>query len=148
MIVRQTHHKLILGSLVLIGLFSFNIADAIGLEGPIVPCGTSEDPEDCTLCHLWELASNIINFVSFNLAIPIAAFLFIIAGVLFLISGGNEERVKLARSIFTNVVIGLVIIFASWLLVDTFVKTLVSQSFETTKDKKIYYSWNDFPKCE
>ena len=46
--------------------------------GPIVPCGGSGQ-SSCTLCHIWNLASNIINFISFNLAIPIATLLFVAA---------------------------------------------------------------------
>jgi len=106
---------------------------------PIVPCGTKASPSSCTLCHLWHLASNIINFISFNLAIPIATLLFVVAGILFLTSGGNEQRVGLAKSIFTSVVIGLLIIFCSWLLIDTLLKTIASGTFSG--------AWNVFPVC-
>ncbi len=106
--------------------------------GPIVPCGGTGQP-DCTLCHLWNLGSNIINFISFNLAIPFATILFITAGVIFLVSGGNEQKVVLAKSIFTNVVIGLLIIFTSWLLIDTLFKTIA--------DGNVIGAWNSFPSC-
>lgn len=111
---------------------------------PIVPCG-NKTQSACNLCHLWELASNIINFISFNLAIPIATLLFVVAGILFLTSGGNEQRTGLAKSIFTNVVIGLLIIFCSWLLIDTLLKTLANP--DTDSGTKIKYSWNHFPTC-
>jgi len=130
--------------LVAIALIGANSVNAGIHTGPIVPCG-SKGQSDCTLCHLWELASNIINFISFNLAIPIATLLFIVAGILFLTSGGNEQRVGLAKSIFTNVVIGLLIIFCSWLLIDTLLKTLANP--DTTSGTKIKYSWNHFPRC-
>lgn len=103
-------------------------------NGPLVPC-----TNDCTLCDLWHLASNIINFISFEIAVPAAGLLFVIAGVIFLISGGNEDRVSLAKRIFLNTVIGLVIIFCSWLLIDTFLKTIASGTFSG--------AWNDFPSC-
>ena len=106
--------------------------------GPIVPCGGTGQA-DCTLCHLWNLGSNIINFISFNLAIPFATILFVAAGIIFLVSGGNEQKVALAKSIFTNVVIGLLIIFTSWLLIDTLFKTIA--------DGSIVGAWNSFPSC-
>jgi len=127
--------KILIGSLLLFGLFRTNLVYAGIHSGPIVPCFN-----DCTLCHLWNLASNIINFISFNLAIPVAVLLFVAAGIIFLISGGSEEKVRLARSIFTNTIIGLVIIFISWLLIDTLLKTLVDASVIT-------WSWNEFPTC-
>jgi len=145
--VRRAHHKkyqkVLLGSLILIGLLSFNLAYA-GLIDTIVPCGREGTPV-CDLCHLWELASNIINFISFNLALPLAVFLFVISGLILLFSGGVEERIKLAKSIFTNVIIGIAIIFVSWLFIDTLIKTIATE--ETGVGYKIKWSWNVFPTC-
>jgi len=126
--------KILISSLLLFGLLGTNLVTAAFVTDPIVPC-----TDDCTLCHLWELASNIINFISFNLAIPMAVLLFVAAGIMFLISGGNQEKVALARSIFTNTIIGLVIIFASWILIDTLLKTIAIGAFSG--------AWNVFPTC-
>lgn len=135
----KKNKKILLGLLILSGILGSNLAYAGIHTGPIVPCGTKEDPEDCTLCHLWELASNIINFISFNLAIPVAVLLFVSAGILYIISGGDQTKMDLAKKIFFNTVIGLVIIFCSWLLVDTFFKSLAKTGFSG--------AWNDFPVC-
>ncbi len=125
-------------SIILLGA---NFAYAGIHKGPIVPCGTDTNSEACTLCHLWELASNIINFISFNLSLPVAVLLFIVAGILFIIAGSDEKKVDLAKTIFKNTVIGLVIIFCSWLLIDTLFKTLVDTNVIT-------WAWNDFPTCQ
>jgi len=130
----KTPQKILISSLLLFGLFGANLVTAGFVTWPIVPC-----TDNCTLCHLWHLASNIINFISFNLAIPLATLLFVAAGVIFLISGGSEEKVGLAKSIFTNTVIGLVIIFCSWMLIDTLLKTIVTGAFSG--------AWNVFPAC-
>ncbi len=135
----KKYRKVIFCSLILIGLFGFNFVEAVGYNGPLVPCGTSKNPEDCTICHLWKLISNIINFISFNLAIPVAAFLFIVAGVIFLTSGGNQNRVGLARSILTNTIIGIAIIFVSWIFIDSLLKTVAKNEFVG--------AWNEFPTC-
>jgi type IV secretory pathway VirB2 component (pilin) len=132
----------VLFSIFFLFLLGANLAYAIGFEGPIVPCGTESNPENCTLCHLWELISNIINFITLNLALPVAAVLFIVAGIIFIVAGDNEEKINLAKTIFKNTVIGLVIIFCSWLLVDTLVKTIAGNL------QKIIGAWNDFPKCD
>ena len=134
---------IILGFLLLIGLTTVNLVYA-GFVETIVPCGREGTP-DCNLCHLWHLASNIINFLTFNLAIPAAVLLFVAAGVIFLISGGSQERVSLAKSIFTNTIIGLVIIFCSWMLIDTLVKTIANPGF--TEAGEVVWFWNEFPGC-
>ena len=125
-----------------VSFFLFGLVRVNSACAALVPCGTEADPEACTLCHLWELISEIINFISFSLAIPVAVLLFVIAGILFVVSGGNEQRTGLARTIFTNTIIGLVIIFCSWLLIDTLVKTIAGDL------KGIIGAWNDFPTCE
>ncbi len=141
-----TFHKILIGSLLLLGLFVANLAYAGFITEPLVPCGRDingdgqlDASEKCNLCDLWHLASNIINFISFNLAIPAAILLFAAAGIIFLVSGGSEGRVTLAKSIFANTVIGLVIIFTGWLLIDTLVKTLTTGAFSG--------AWNVFPSC-
>jgi len=126
--------KYFLSSLLLFSLITVPVYGA-----GLVPCG-GEGEEECTLCHLWELASRVINFISFNVAIPIAVLLFVVAGFLFLTSGGNQTRLTRAKGIFFNTLIGLVIIFCSWLIVDTIFKTLARDTFVG--------SWNEFPSCE
>lgn len=135
--------KVLIILFILISLFAANMVYAGFVTDPIVPCGGETQP-DCTLCHLWNLASNIINFITFNLSIPLATLLFVAAGVIFLTSGGSEEKAGLAKSIFTNTVIGLVIIFCSWLLIDTLVKSLANPG---TQPGVIIWFWNQFPSC-
>ncbi len=134
----DSFQKILIGSFILIGLLAANLAYAGFVTEPIVPCGRTGQP-DCSLCHLWHLASNIINFISFNLAIPAAVLLFVAAGVIFLVAGGSEERVSLAKNIFTNAVIGLVIIFTSWLIIDSLLKSIATGAFSG--------AWNVFPPC-
>lgn len=132
--------KKLLSLLILSGIFSANLVFAIGLEGPIVPCGTKTSGKDCTLCDLWRLASNIIVFISFNLAVPLGAFLFVVAGGIFLVSGGSTKMVDWARTIFTNTIVGLIIIYVSWLFLDTFLKTIAKGDFVG--------AWQNFPMCK
>jgi len=138
--MKTSQKILILIPLLLMGLLGANLVTAGFVTDPIVPC-----TDDCTLCDLWHLASNIINFLSFNLAIPMAVLLFIAAGIIFLTSAGSEEKVALARSIFTNTVIGLVIIFCSWMLIDTLIKSIATSG--TTEAWDVVYFWNEFPSC-
>jgi len=133
------YQKIIISSLLLIGLFSANLVLAAGL----VPCG-GQGEEECNLCHLWQLADNVLDFITLQLVFPIAAILFVASGIVFLTSGGNEEKVKLARTIFTNTVIGLMIVLCSWLLIDTLISTIAGSGNEAAG---VVTAWEDFPGC-
>ncbi len=47
----------------------------------------------------------------------LALLFFIYGGVLFLISGGNKERIEKAKKTLVNSVIGIVLVFASYMIV-------------------------------
>ncbi len=89
----------------------------------IVPC----DGVDCTVCDVATLAQNVLNTGIF-IVIILSALLFAYAGWLYLsnVTTGEAQR---ARSIFTNVVIGLVIILGAWLVVYTLMSTLLGRDF-------------------
>lgn len=89
----------------------------------LVPCG-SAGQADCTFCHFFQLISNIMTFIAFKLAPPVAAFMFLIGGLYILTAGGDEGKVKIGKGIFTQAVVGLVIIFASFLIINTLIMVL------------------------
>jgi TRAP-type C4-dicarboxylate transport system permease small subunit len=72
-----------------------------------------------------ELAGLIINVV-LGLTGSVALIMFIYGGLLWMLSGGNADRVKQGRDTFIWSILGLVVIFSSYILVkfifDTFAK--------------------------
>lgn len=86
---------------------------------PIVPCSGV----DCTVCDIAQLGQNILNTAVY-LAVFLSAVLFAWAGWESLTAAGNAEKHHKAKSIFTNVAVGLIIILVGWLVVDTLIKTL------------------------
>ena len=88
----------------------------------LVPCtGNTE----CTVCHLQVLAMNVLNFLVMISAV-VAALLFVNAGVLYVMSSANPGNIAKAHKIFTSTLVGAVIIFASWLLINTIMMSLVA----------------------
>ena len=99
-------------------------------EGPIVPCGGIDNP--CNLCHIFVLINNIIDFILTCLAPIIGSLMLVIAGIMFMVaySGGAEmlpggkkggpALFSQAKKMITAVVMGLVIIFVSWVFLNTF----------------------------
>jgi hypothetical protein len=112
-------------TILLISIFLPFVAQA-GCEGPLVPCGTSTTPP-CTLCHLFELLNNILDFLLTCLAPIVAVLMFTIGGLLFILSQFDIVSANIfsqAKGIVTAVVVGLVIIFASYIFLNAFLSTI------------------------
>lgn len=78
---------------------------------------------ECTTCGLVTLASNVINFMVF-LGVVAAALLFAYAGALYLLSAANPGNISKAHGIFRDVLFGLLLILAGWMVIDTVMKVL------------------------
>ncbi|HXK35170.1 MAG TPA: hypothetical protein VJ103_01525 [Candidatus Paceibacterota bacterium] len=84
----------------------------------LVPCGNpGQDP--CNFNYLLTTINILINFLLFWITLPIAAILFAYVGFLLLFSGGDEGKRTQAKAIAWNLVVGLVIALAAWLIVKT-----------------------------
>ncbi len=78
----------------------------------------------CVFNELMQLINNVIKFLLFTIATPLAALGIVYAGWLYLSSGGNTENTTKAKKILTNIVIGYIIALAAWLIVNTIIKSL------------------------
>jgi hypothetical protein len=102
-------------------IFSVNIslADEI-LPQPTdsngCPSGYSGNCGDYTLNDFIQIAVNVANWI-LSIVGSLALLMFIYGGVMFLISGGNQERVAKAKQIILGAVLGLVIVFASYMII-------------------------------
>jgi len=98
-------------------LFFAQTAAAAGL----VPCSGGYD---CTLCDLLKLIVNIANFMVKDVLPPLAGLLFLIGGIMMVVSAGSEERYKKGKQVLVNTAIGVVIVLGSWVIVNTIIVTL------------------------
>ena len=131
-------------SILLVVIFTFSflffISTALAVDYlPLVPCGTSAT-SPCTRCDLFKLSHNVISFILFALVPPIAAVLFIFAGLMILLGGAMPSRIALGITIFKNTFIGLLIILASYMIVNTFI-----QSFGPDRVKGNWFSFTCNP---
>ena len=127
---RKIFITLFLIALITLPLFSF----AQGL----VPCGNPGQPA-CNTCHAFQLLHNVIQFGFLFLLLPATAIAFLIGGVLMLTAGGNETQVTRAKSILWNTIIGILIAFASWVIINTILNTIAAGEFRA--------NWYNFPGC-
>ena len=115
-------------SILLFVVLVFLFLIPIGVEAGLVPCGLRIDnPDthwnettDCQICHLFIMLDIIIDFILIYIIFPIATLLIVIGGGMYMFSSGDSGKINQAKSILFSTIIGLVIIFSSWLLVNTF----------------------------
>lgn len=96
----------------------------------LVPCGNTGQPA-CTICDGFVLAQNIIDFIMIDIIPPVAALILAIAGVLFLFTGGSSRRRTQARNLLKNAVIGIVIAYASFLIINSVLTFFTPESAST-----------------
>lgn len=119
--------KILLFTMLTIGLFALypQITIAQSSTDGLVPCGRLADnpltsdiieSNPCTLCAMFYMLKNIINFVM-TLAIGIGVFILVIAGLLYALSAGDSRKIELAKSAATSTIIGISIIFIAWMAI-------------------------------
>ena len=114
-------------SIILISVSLYPLIAFAQIPSQIVPCTGATGSKPCTICHIAELAQNVLN-TGIYIAVFLAAILFAWAGWKYVTAGGDSGKAGEAKKIFWTVGVGLVIILASWLIVDLIMKTLVSES--------------------
>ena len=82
----------------------------------------------CGFCEFLQMLQNLINFLTFSLAIPLATLAIILGGFWWIFSGGSEERVEKGRKAIWGGVLGLIITFCSWLLINFFLNMLSGEN--------------------
>lgn len=103
------------------------------LQGGFVPCGRScDDPntdlnecESCQLCHFFMMLDRIVDFVLFTLVPIVAVLMLVIGGIMYIgavfeFLPGGPELLGQAKRILTSVVLGLIVIFGAWLIINAF----------------------------
>lgn len=103
----------------------------LSLADSLVPCNNTFIEEEgkivelCDFNALMDLVNIVIHFILYDMIVPIAAIMFAYAGILMITAGGEAggARTK-AKSIFTNVAIGLTIAIAAFLIIRTVLSIL------------------------
>jgi len=99
-------------------------ADELG-GGLITKCGNQSTPSgDCADVSIFLLlAINIANYL-FTFIGALALAVFVYGGVMMIISGGSSEKVKKGTDAMVAAIIGLIIAFSAYVLVDFLGKSL------------------------
>jgi hypothetical protein len=87
-------------------------SNAVGL----IPCATTDHPEPCTLCHFIVGFKNIVDYGLGLVTIAAIAGLFF-AGVMYIISSGDEGMMTSAKGFIKSSLIGFAVVFLGWLII-------------------------------
>jgi hypothetical protein len=134
--------KAILIALTVVALAGPSVAFAQGVVSPETGAGTYDNTggqrdsytgnsgivicqENCGWDDLIILVNRIVNWLVAFLSV-IAVIVMVVAGFKMVTSGGNTSAWESAKSMFTNVVIGFILVLAAWLIVDTVLSLLTS----------------------
>lgn len=114
---------------------------AVGINIPVllfaqglVPCGTNSASgldQSCQTCHVMQLINGVAAWLVGILSV-VVAIMIIIAGFRLLTANGNPSAISDAKGMIFNAFIGFAIVVAAWLLVDLFVKSLLSEETQTS----------------
>ncbi|MEK7090637.1 MAG: transglycosylase SLT domain-containing protein, partial [Patescibacteria group bacterium] len=132
----------------------------------LVPCGTETYPagtiknvggrdvdvsgqvsNPCSICHIFTLLQNLLNFLWWYISIPLATLMLAYAGFLLMIpslGSGSPPMITKGKKVLKNTVVGIIIVFFSWLFIDTIIKVLAGQELGSRGAAEIgeYGPWN------
>ena len=109
----------------------------------LVPCGTAEHPEACTLCHILLGGQNIITW-GMGIMVVVGLALIMIAGVIYIVSVGDNGRMTTAKGIIEKALGGLALILCGWLIVNTIIGVLANDTMGIGIQKT---NWHTF-RCD
>ena len=111
---------LIVSSYLLVAIFIPVLANA---QAPFVRCG-NPGQNACTICSVFSTLMYIYNFIVLDIATPLAVISISIGGILMMISAGNPNLLGLGKKILYAAIIGLVLVFCSWLIINIILTTI------------------------
>jgi hypothetical protein len=71
----------------------------------------------------------IYNFIVQDIATPLAIISLTVGGILMMMSAGNPNLMTLGKKIFYAAIIGLALVFGSWVIINTIAVTILGYSF-------------------
>lgn len=107
------------------------------------PCAESGN---CFLCDFLIGFANIATWLLSILG-SVALLFFIYGGVVWLTAAGNEEKIKSGRGVLVNTVVGVVIVMASWAIINFTIISLVGAP-TPTQPAKIFSTQPWYQYCE
>jgi len=117
---------------------SSSTASTTTSSGGIIKCGRSGSM--CTLCDIIKGFNDIIKYIM-KIAVGVALLALAIGGVMYVVSAGESAAMETAKTTIKNAATGFVIIFAAYLIINTAITLLGTNS---TLGMKTTTTWGQF----
>jgi hypothetical protein len=99
----------------------------------LVPCG-GPGQDKCQICHLFVLFNNVIRFVLIDIVPFLIPLMIIIGGIVLIIAYMDPTKgatwINKAKEIFKTVIIGTILIYTAWIIVNLFFNVLGINTWE------------------
>ncbi len=82
------------------------------------------EPVYCQLCHTFIMVDKTVDYVVIKLVPLLAVLMLVIGGVMFYFGGVRPELLSRAKTLIKGVVIGLVLIYSAYMIVNIFLTVL------------------------
>lgn len=113
--------KKILSTFFLLLFVFFLITTQVQAAG-LVPCGGTGE-QACSFCDLSKLIGNVFNY-AIKIVIVVATLMLVIGGGMLFFAGADPGMLTKAKSLIKSTVIGLVIIFAAFMIVGVILNSI------------------------
>lgn len=123
-----------LGMFLILPFFVLSANEYCPTEG-LVPCGTEGCP--CTFCHFFVMFDRIIEYLLFEIVPILATLMLAIGGFMYILAyagKGGPDTLSQAKTLFKSVIIGLILVYAAWLIVNTFLGVIGVREWTGLKD--------------
>jgi len=91
--------------------------------GGLVPCG-NDGQDACTIKDFFTMLINIYVFIVWYIATPLSIIAITVGGILIMLGAGNPGMANKGKTILYSAIIGLVLVFASYLIINTILATI------------------------
>ncbi len=78
---------------------------------------------------------------------PFAVIMLLWGGILMITAGGDSGQLEKGKKYLTWAIIGLVVAFAAWIIVDTILKAVIVNSNWGNSSSWSFGPWYEFPSC-
>ena len=105
-------------------------------EGTPAPTEVEQKRNTCQLCHMFVMANNLVSFLVVKIVPILAALMLVVGGVMLFFAGANPSLLGRSKTLVRGVVIGLFLVYGSYILINTFL--LVLGAAEINSISQIY----------
>ncbi|MEI7452365.1 MAG: pilin [Candidatus Falkowbacteria bacterium] len=134
---KNTYKKIVAFSILVFSLFFFLAAsNAMAQSGGIIPDGGKKQTGNYELNDFVRLGLNVSQWI-LGITGSLALLFFVYGGFTFLISAGDSSKVDEGKKIISGAIIGLILVFSSYMIIQFAMKTLGVEWKGTTNALKI-----------